>query len=199
VAWQIAGAGSELGAGTGATLTAWLLRVLDGLSPGTRRALVVSVALLAVGAAIVALTVTSSSVGGGRARKAPSRPPAKGESAGPPVRRLAPPVSATGLRGARRVAERFLSSYLLFAYGRARAVRLVTSPLRRQLTRKRARVTPVERRRHPRVVSLRLLGTTPGFVVATAIVSNGRVAAYQLRFTLQESAGRWVVGGVQEG
>ena len=115
--------------------------------------------------------------------------------------RLRPPVSGSDLRLASRVASRFLLSYLKFAYGRARAtsVEAVTPGLRSQLMRDRAQVTPAERARHPRVVSLRVLGTNPGFVLATASVEDGGIAAYRLRFALREEGGRWLVSDVQEG
>ena len=115
--------------------------------------------------------------------------------------RLRPPVSGSNLRLAGRVAGRFLLSYLKFAYGRTRAtsVEAVTPGLRSQLTRDRAQVTPAERARHPRVVSLRVLGTNPGFVLATASVEDGGIAAYRLRFALREEGGRWLVSDVQEG
>ena len=115
--------------------------------------------------------------------------------------RLRPPVSGSDLRLARRVAGRFLRSYLRFAYGRARAtsVEAVTPGVRSELMRDRAQVTPVEGIRHPRVVSLRVLGTNPGFVLATASVEDGGIAAYRLRFALREEGSRWLVSDVQEG
>jgi hypothetical protein len=78
-------------------------------------------------------------------------------------------------------------------------VEAVTPGLRSQLVRDRAEVTPAEHARHPRVVSLRVLGTNPGFVLATASVEDGGIAAYRLRFALREAGGRWLVGDVQEG
>jgi hypothetical protein len=115
--------------------------------------------------------------------------------------RLRPPVSGSDLRLARRVAVRFLRSYLKFAYGRAGAssVEAVTSGLRSQLMRDRVQATPAERARDPRVVLLRVVGTNPGFVLATASVEDGGIAAYRLRFALREEGGRWLVGDVQEG
>src|ERR1019366_4922865 len=41
--------------------------------------------------------------------------------------------------------------------------------------------------------------TTPGFVVATATIEDGGIAAYRLRFALREEGGRWLVSDVQEG
>ena len=102
---------------------------------------------------------------------------------------------------ARRVSARFLAGYLAFAYGRgsALAIRDTTHALRRQLLRQRAQLTPVERRRRPRVVSVQTVGTTPVFVVATAVIDDGGFARYRLRFTLSRSAGRWAVSSVEEG
>jgi hypothetical protein len=115
--------------------------------------------------------------------------------------RLRPPVSGSNLRLASRVAGRFLRSYLKFAYGRARvtSVEAVTPDLRSQLMRDRAQVTPAEGTRHPRIASLRVVGTNPGFVLATASVEDGGIAAYRLRFALREEDGRWLVSDVQEG
>jgi hypothetical protein len=71
--------------------------------------------------------------------------------------------------------------------------------VRRQLLRERAQLTPVERRRRPRVVSMQTVGTTPRFVVATAVIDDGGVTTYPLRFTLQREAGRWAVSSVEDG
>jgi hypothetical protein len=79
------------------------------------------------------------------------------------------------------------------------AIRGVTPALRRELLRRRALLTPVERRRRPHVLSLQTIGTTPAFVVATAVTDDGGVTRYRLRFTLSRPAGRWVVSSVTEG
>ena len=71
--------------------------------------------------------------------------------------------------------------------------------LRGELVRHRAQLTPVERHRRPRVMSLKTLGTTPAFVVATALIDDGGVTVYRLRFTLQREADRWAVSSVAEG
>ena len=78
-------------------------------------------------------------------------------------------------------------------------MKAATAGLRSRLIRQRARVTPAERGRRPRVVSLATVGTTPAFVVATATIEDGGIAAYRLRFTLQEHTGRWLVSSVQDG
>jgi hypothetical protein len=182
-------------------MAAWLIAAIERLPPRARRVVVAATALLLLAGAITSLTLQA---GGGREAgrsgvtvRAPTRRPAA--PPGPP--RVRPPVSRSYLRLAGRVAGRFLRSYLKFAYGRARAtsVEAVTAGLRSQLMRNRAQVTPVERARQPRVVSLATVGTTPGFAVATASMEDGGIAAYRLRFVLREAGGRWLVSDVQEG
>ncbi len=180
-------------------MTAWLLSALERLPPWARRVVVVVVALLLIGAAITALIAPPPGTG---VRRAPvPRGQAQQTTPHPSRQRVAPPVPAAQLRRAHDAAERFLRTFLPFAYGRARApaVASVTRALRSQLAREGAQITPVERHRHPSVVSLSVLGVTPGFALATAIVADGGIAAYSLRFTLQQGAGRWAVSGVQDG
>jgi hypothetical protein len=181
-------------------MTAWLISALERLPPWARRVVVVVVALLFIGAAITALTIAPS-LGTGVRRAPVPRGSARQTTPHPSRQRVAPPVPAAQLRRAHDAAERFLRTFLPFAYGRARApaVTSVTPALRRQLERERAHVTPAERHRHPSVVSLSVVGMTPGFALATAIVADGGIAAYPLRFTLQRSAGRWSVSSVLEG
>jgi hypothetical protein len=78
-------------------------------------------------------------------------------------------------------------------------LRLSSSVCGREWSRWIATLRLAERGRRPRVVSVQLLGTTPGFVVATATIDDGGLAAYQLRFTLQGQSGRWAVSSVVEG
>jgi len=182
-------------------MAGWVLAAIDRLPPRARGIVVTASAVLLLAGAISALTLEAGPGGGARRRMPipplPSRPA--------PARRLppsvSPPVPARDLRAARVVAARFLVSYLRFAYGRRGAdwVNAVTAELRSQLIRQRAQATPAERGRHPHVVSLAAVGTSPGFVVATATVQDGGIAGYRLRFTLQERAGRWRVSNVQEG
>jgi peptidoglycan/xylan/chitin deacetylase (PgdA/CDA1 family) len=182
-------------------MTAWLIAALERLPPRVRRIVVAVVALVLIGAAITALRIAPSPGTGARSSRPAPRAPARQTARHPSPQRLAPPVPGHELRRARDAAERFLGSYLSFAYGRARApaVTPVTPALGNQLTREHAQITPVERHRHPSVVSLSVVGMTPGFVLTTAIVADGGIAAYPLRFTLQQGAGRWAVSGVQDG
>jgi len=108
------------------------------------------------------------------------------------------PISAGGLVAARRVAARFLAGYLPFLYGRgtARLIVGVTPGLRLRLGREPALVTPVERHRDPRVVSLTAVGQTPAAVLATALVADGGVTAYAVRITLRAGRDGWLVSGV---
>jgi len=177
-----------------------LLAALERVSPRVRRLVIAVGVLLALGVVMAALTLSTTHVGYER-RPAPQRPTASGSQHISP-RRLPPPVSTGQLALARGVGERFLGGYLRFAYGRgsALAVSGMTPALRRRLQlRERARLTPVERRRRPRVVSLQTIGTTPTFVVATAVIDDGGVTTYRLRFTLQPEADRWAVSSVAEG
>ena len=176
-----------------------LLAALERLSPRARRLVVAAGALLALGAVMAALTLIAPHGGHKRERTVPR--PAGTSLPHTAPRGLPPPVLARQLTLARRVGERFLAGYLRFAYGRgsALAVSAVTLALRSELLRQRAQLTPVERRRSPRVVSLQMIGTTPTFVVATAVIDDGGVAAYPLRFTLEHGGGRWAVSSVEVG
>jgi hypothetical protein len=182
-------------------MTAWLISALERLPQRARRVVVIVVALLLVGAAVTGLTIAPSPRTEVRRATPAPRGPARQTTPHPSRQRVAPPVPAAQLRRAHGAAKRFLVTYLRFAYGRASAmaVKAVTPELHRQLVRERAHVTPAERQRHPRVVSLRLVGIMPGFAAATAAVEDGGIAAYPLRFALQESGGRWAVSSVQEG
>jgi hypothetical protein len=182
-------------------MTAWLILAVERLPLRVGRVVVVVAALLLIGAAIVVLTIAPSPVGGVRAGSPAPRAPARQTTLRPSPQRLAPPVPAAQLRRAHDAAERFLGTYVPFAYGRAGALALssVTPALGRRLARDRAQAPPVERRRRPRVVLLRVVALTPGFVLATAIVDDGGIAAYPLRFTVQGGAGRWAVSSVQAG
>ena len=168
-------------------MAVWLIAAVERLPPRARRMVLAAAAVLLLVGAITSLTFEAGQ-GGGARRPAPvASRPLRPAPAHPLAPRVSPPVSAVEMRAARVVAARFLVSYLQFAYGRgsAGAVKAVTPGLRSQLIAQRARVTPAARGRHPRVVSLATVGTTPGFVVATATIEDGGIAAYRLRFTLR--------------
>jgi hypothetical protein len=183
-------------------MIAWLPAALDRIPPSWRRVAVGAAALLVLAAAIAALILEAGLV----ERQHRPRPAPAPVVRRPPPSRLTPraagpPVSATELLRASEVARRFAVSYLRFAYGRAtaRSVVDVAWSLRSQLIRGRTPVTPIERQRHARLVSLHAVGTMPGFVVATATVEDGGIAAYRLRFSLREQWGRWLVSAVEAG
>lgn len=88
-----------------------------------------------------------------------------------------------------------MRSYLRCAYGRpaAPAASAVAPRLGRQLRCDRAEVTPVDRRRHPKIVALQLTVGASGLVIATATIEDGGLTVYPLRFTLRKQTGGWAV------
>jgi hypothetical protein len=181
-------------------VTGLLLAAVERLPVRARRVVVAVGALLLLALAIAAVTLTGPREGGRpRGSASPPRAPAVATNTSSP--RLLAPVSGAELTGARLVAERFLAGYLPFAYGRASAATVagVTPGLSRQLLQERVAAPPAERARQPRVVSLQLVGTTPGFAVATAVIDDGALTAYRLRVTVQRQSGRWAVSSVVEG
>ncbi len=108
------------------------------------------------------------------------------------------PISPGGLVAARRVAGRFLAGYLPVLYGRgsARSIDGITPDLRLQLIRVPGLVTPVERRRHPRVVSLTAVGQAPAAAVATGVIADGGVTTYAVRIILRAGRDGWLVSGI---
>jgi hypothetical protein len=180
---------------------AWLLAAIERLPRPSRRVAVGAPALLLLTVALTALVLEARPVERQHRPRPAAAPVVRRPPPSRPTPRTAgPPVSATELRRASEVARRFAVSYLRFAYGRATAQAVVEAApsLRSQLIRGRSPVTPVERQRHPQLLSLHAVGTMPGFVVATATVEDGGIAAYRLRVTLQERSGRWLVGAVEE-
>ena len=100
-------------------MAAWLIAALERRSPRFRRVVVAAVAVLGLATALIAVTLEPRP--GAHARKPAAASPAPAQSA--PERRLPRavrgPVSSIGLHRAAGVADRFLRSYLRFAYGRA--------------------------------------------------------------------------------
>ncbi|MBV9336679.1 MAG: hypothetical protein JO243_12385 [Solirubrobacterales bacterium] len=177
-------------------MTGRLVAALGRSSRTTRRLTLAALAL-------VVLLVVASAL-------APSPQPAHrpvAPLAGPTRTRSTPTapgsraISRAGLGAAKRAAARFLTGYLRFLYGRgsARSVAGATPDLRRQLIRVRALVTPVERHRDPRVVSLTAVRQAPAAVLATALVADGGVTAYALRMVLRSGRDGWLVSSVDGG
>lgn len=117
------------------------------------------------------------------------------------VQRQAGAVSPPQLARARSAASRFLGSYLRFAYGEASAssVGAVAPALHRRLRNERGLVAPVERWRHPRVVSLMETGQAHDVVLATALVDDGGIANYAIRITLRDTRSGWLVSALDSG
>jgi hypothetical protein len=78
-------------------------------------------------------------------------------------------------------------SYLPVAYGRtpAKSIEAATPALLARLTRGSARVTPVERERRPRLVSLTAMAQGPEVVLVTALVNDGGITTYALRISVR--------------
>jgi hypothetical protein len=110
-------------------------------------------------------------------------------------------VSSLQLARARSAAKRFLAGYLRFAYGEtlASSVGTVAPALHRRLRDQRALVAPVERRRHPRVVSLMQTGQAHDVVLVTALVDDGGIANYAIRITLRDTWSGWLVSALDGG
>jgi hypothetical protein len=164
--------------------------VLGRLSPMRRRLVLVAVALVVLWM-IAALTTAS---------RHPRSPQGNAATVAHGLTRTPrpPAVDAAGLAEARLAAARFLPGYLQFAYGRGRpaSVTAVTPALRSRLESDRVQLTPVEQRRHPRVVSLAAVGRARGMVLATALIEDGGVTGYALQITLRRDSSGWRVSAV---
>jgi hypothetical protein len=166
--------------------------------PSARRAGVAALVLLLIGGVVLSAAPVSGTVPGAGRRSAAVTARRRAAGHAP---RGASAVSPAGLARARTVAGSFAESYLAVAYGRASvgSVTGVTPAFRLELAREQPVVTPIERERHPRVVSVEAVGQAPGFVLATAWVSDGGISTYALRFTVREGPGGWLVSDVLDG
>jgi hypothetical protein len=177
-------------------MTGRLLAALGRRSRTTRRLTLAALAL------VVLLVVASALAPPRHPAHRPVSPPTVTTSAHrTPTRAGSRPISPGGLVTAKRVAVRFLAGYLPFLYGRgsARSIQAVASGLRLELGRMRGLVTPVERRRRPRLVSLTAVGQAPAAVRATALVADGGATIYALRITLRADRDGWMVSSVNGG
>ena len=169
----------------------WLVAALGRSSRTTR-----GLTLAALGL-VVLLVVASALAPSPQPARRPVAPLAgrRARVAQPVVRA---PISPGELATARDTAAGFLAEYLPFLYGRgsARSINAVTPEQRVQLSRVPGLVTPVERQRDPRVVSLTAVGQAPAAVLATSLVADGGVTAYALRMMLRAGQDGWLVSGV---
>jgi hypothetical protein len=174
-------------------MTGRLVAALGRRSRTTRRLTLAAVALVVL--LVVASVLAPSPHPADRQVAPPAGPPPTWRTPTAPGSR---PVSLARLVAVRRVAARFLTGYLRFLYGRgsARSIAGATPDLRRQLIRVRGSVTPVERHRDPRVVSLTAIGQTPAAVVATGLIADGGVTTYAVRIMLRAGRDGWLVSGV---
>jgi hypothetical protein len=186
-----------------------LLARLDRLPRAARRALVLLLPL-ALLAALVASVVFVPRNEHHRTRAAATPTHVGTATTKPPVSSTSPPGKATatpepekpagGDVGDRQVAAAidpargFIESYVAIAYGRARprAIRGADPKLVRTLVAGRSRVSPAQRKRHPRVVALRVTAFSPDVAQATAVVADGAVR-YPLVFFLDHRHGGWLV------
>jgi hypothetical protein len=155
----------------------------------TRRAVLASVATAAV---------LLGACGGGHhavSRTTPATPPAPGPIIGAQTQPPRDPLTSAERRQAATAVRRFLSGYLRYLYGRGPAGRVapVTPSVARTLRSGSARVTPAQRRRHPRVAALRITGQTARSALAAVQVADGGPAPYQLTLTVERRGSEWVV------
>jgi hypothetical protein len=98
---------------------------------------------------------------------------------------------------AKRVARRFLRSYLRFSYGQASAGAIAgaTGSLRRRLAKTRPRVPVQEGRRRPRVLLVQADGVTPARARLLGFVRDGR-RRYTVPLALARTRAGWRVTSV---
>jgi hypothetical protein len=157
-----------------------LLRALDELPRGVRRLLAAVVSLLLLGVLIAAVALAPSP-------ERPVRRPSTG------VRGRIQSPREPGVSAARAPARRFLEGYLAFSYGHGRlsSIRDADPQLLRALTGQR--VPPAARKRHPRILALRVQESAPGVAQATATIVDGSGVRYPLVFYLERPSRGWVV------
>ena len=177
-----------------------LLASLDRLPRGARRALTVLLPLALLGA-LAASLVLAPSKRDHEAKPVAGHTPPPTLSTPMPAREPDPTPPVGGdIGGGRPVAaaidpaRAFVESYVAFSYGRARlgAIRSADAALVGTFAGQRARVPAAQRKRHPRVVALRVAAFSPGVARATAVVADGELR-YPLVFFLDRRPGGWLV------
>jgi hypothetical protein len=112
-----------------------------------------------------------------------------------PIPSPAPAPTAAQLEAANLAARRFLSAYLPYIYGhtRARDVPDAAPLLRATLARDPLRITPAQRKRHPRLLALDVEPRGAEVALATATIADGAGAPYPIHLALTDAGGRWLV------
>ena len=163
-----------------------------------RQRLFVALAAAVVVAAAVALLATRPVTHQTASRARPlSGGPAHTTHA--PGNQPAPVARPTVSVGEISAARAFLDGYLRLVYGNPSRGRLpdATATLQRQLISRRVLVSPAQRRRHPRVVSLTAVRSQAGWRVR-AVIADGGVAEYPIALTLVRGGRGWLVSGVSD-
>jgi hypothetical protein len=156
------------------------LRALDELPSGARRLLAVVVSLLLLGLLIAAVALAPSP------EQAAPRP-SSGDRR--PIQRASEP----GVPAARAPARRFLEGYLAFSYGHGRLSAIADADPLLLRALQGQRVPPAARKRHPRILALRVDESAPGVARATATIADGSGIRYPLVFYLDRRPAGWLV------
>lgn len=149
-----------------------------------------------IAAALACLTLTACGGGDDKAdRPTATTPPVPGPVIGAPPPTGRDPLSAGERAAARAATTTFLASYLPYLYGRGRAsaVKPVSVSVARTLRAGRARTTPAQEARRPRVQSLELVGQSSISALATATIVDGGLAPFRLILTVERRDGRWLI------
>lgn len=128
-------------------------------------------------------------------RSTATTPPAPGPIIGKANTSARDPLTGAQRAAARATAQRFLATYVPYLYGRGKPSRVgpVTQSVAHALRIGRARVTPAQARRHPRVTGLSVLGQSRRNALATVQIADGSPAPYRLTLTLEQRGPRWLV------
>lgn len=173
-----------------------VLKALDGLPRGARRALMAVIPLLLLAALVATFAIAPS---GRRDEASARRPTARHRPAGaavvPPSRPTVPAAPEPALSTATDPALRFLRGYLAYSYGHGpvHAIRNADPQLITSLRQSRPRVPPAARERRPRVTTLQVLPQAPGTAQATATISDDSGVQYPLVFYLDRRPDGWTV------
>ena len=122
-------------------------------------------------------------------------PPLPGPIISEPAPANRDPLSTAERAAARAATTTFLDGSLPYLYGRRPAadVTPVSASVARALRAGRARTTPAQADRRPRVQSLELVGQSSISALATATIVDGGLTPYRLTLTVERRDGRWLI------